>query len=224
MVVGGDLISGAAGSGGLDTSGAIRSTAAIGSITLGGIMGNSTNPAIISAVGPANFGENSTSDVAISRITVGKTGATGTTALYADILAGYNTNTNGGTDPLGTGVSADAQIGTVRINGSIEATNIIAGVGSGTTGFGTAGSVPLSGSGVADFAPLISKISQVIVTGSAIATSSTTDSYGIAAQSIAKASVGGLAIALKPGPDNDTFATSADHVLANGGDIFLYEV
>jgi len=229
MVIGGDLISGTAGSGGLDTSGAIRATDAIGSITLGGITGNSSNPAIISAVGPANVTAKSATDLAIGSITVGKTGAPGTTvALYADILAGYSTDTNSGTDPLGTGVSANAQIGNVLINGSIEATNIIAGVGPGTTGFGTAGSAALSGTGVTDFSTILSKISQVIVTGSAVATASTTDSYGIAAQYIAKASYGGTSIALKAGPDNDTFATSDDHLLpATGsisGDTFLYEV
>jgi hypothetical protein len=233
MVIGGSLISGAAGSGGLDTSGAIRSADAIGSISLGAIIGNATNPAIVSAVGQSNFGENSTSDLAIGRITVGKSGASPTTtvALYADILAGYSTNTNNGTDPLGTGVSAGAQIGAVQINGSIEATNIIAGVGTGSTayaatgntGFGTAGNTALSGSGVADFS-VLSKISQIIVTGKSLSTSSTTNTYGIAADYIAKASIDGSVVALMPGPDNDTFATFNDHVLAKGGDTFLYEV
>jgi hypothetical protein len=223
MVIGGDLVSGTAGAGGLDTSGAIRSTDAIGSITLGGITGNSTNPAIISAVGQASFGASSTSDLTIGSITVGKTGATGTAALYADILAGYNTNTNNGTDPLGTAASANAQIGTVQINGSIEAANIIAGVGPGTDGFGTAGSAALSGSGVADFSSVLSKIAEVVITGSAV-TATSADTYGIAAQYIAKASYDGTPIALKPGPDNDTFATTNDHVLGTGGDIFLYEV
>jgi hypothetical protein len=229
MVIGGDLTAGSAGSGGIDTSGAIRANDAIGSITLGGITGTSSNPAIISAVGPANVTARSAADVAIGRITVGAAGtATSTTvATYADILAGYSTNTDSGADPLGIGVNANAQIGTVLINGAIEGTNIIAGVGPGTTGFGNAGSAALSGTGVTDFSTILSKISQVIVTGSTVPVTPA-GTYGIAAQYIAKASVAGASIALKAGPDNDTFATTGDHLLPStgtmGGDIFLYEV
>jgi hypothetical protein len=141
--------------------------------------------------------------------------------VYADILAGYDTNTNNGTTPLGTGVNADAQIGTVRIDGNMTATNIVAGVGPGTTGFGTAGSAALSGTGVTDMPSIISKISQVIITGTA---SATTGTYGIAAQYIVSASYNGAALPLKAGPDNDTFAASSDHALGSSGDVFLYEV
>jgi len=77
----------------------------IGSLTVGSLVGNATNPAVISAVGPANLAANATTDVAIGSVTV-KGNAT-----YGDILAGYNTNTDNGTMPLGTGVNANAQIG-----------------------------------------------------------------------------------------------------------------
>jgi hypothetical protein len=231
MVIGGDLISGTAGSGGLDTSGAIRATNEIGSITLGGITGNSTNPAVISAVGPATVTAKSATDVAIGNITIGGTGggSSTTVALYADILAGYSTNTSAA-DPLGTGVNASAQIGTVQINGSIEATNIIAGVagvGTGTPVFGTAGSAALSGTGVTDYSTILSKISQVIVTGYAVPTGTPTDTFGIAGETIVKASVGGASIPLNAGPNNDVFPFN-DHLLSTGtsaaGDTFLYEV
>jgi hypothetical protein len=221
MVVGGALTAGTAGSGGLDTSGAIRSTAAIRSITVGSLVGNATNPAIISAVGQANLALNATSDVTIGTVTV--KGA----ATYGDILAGYSTDTNNGTDPLGTGVNADAQIGTVIIGGNLTATNIIAGVGPGTTGFGTAGSAALSGAGVTDLPSIISRISTIIITGSVTPTASTTDSFGIAAQYIVGATVSGKHLALAAGADNDTFAAAKDQrlpLLNASGDVFLYEV
>ena len=225
LVVDGALTSGTAGAGGLDTSGAIRSNSFIGNISVGALIGNSTNPAIISAAGQTNLAANAKSDTAIGHITVtGAGGAFGSqVSTYADILAGYNTNTNSGADPLGTGVSADAQIGSVVIDGNLMATNIIAGVGPGTTGFGTAGGAALSGTGVADLPSIISRISQVVITGTVVPTASTADSYGIAAQYIASAFYDGSAISLVAGPDNDTFP-SHDHKLGATGDIFLYEV
>jgi hypothetical protein len=228
MVLGGALTSGTAGSGGLDTSGAIRSTSSIGSITVGSIVGNATNPAIISAVGQASLSANATRDIAIGSITVKGPGiGTGPVTSYADILAGYNTDT---TDPgstlLGTGVNADAQIGTVKINGDITATNIIAGVGPGATGFGTSGSAALSGTGVTDLPGIVSKISQIIITGKVVSTSNPADTFGIAAQYIVSASYDGTPLALVPGPDNDTFAhgVSALPIPVGASDTFLYEV
>ena len=200
LVLDGALQSGSfTGSGGLDTSGAIRSTASIKSITVGSLAGNATNPAIISAVGAANLAGTATTDVAIGTVKV--TGS----STYGDILAGYSADTNGGTQPLGTGVNADAQIGTVDIVGSISATNIIAGVGAGPNGFGTAGSVALAGIGVSDLTTIISKISKIIIGSETNATSGT---YGIAAQNIVSATVNGSVLALVTGPDNDTFAAN----------------
>jgi len=221
MTVGGALTAGqTSGPGTLDTSGAIRSTVAIGSITVGSLVGNATNPAIISAVGPANLAASAKTDVAIQNITVHGN------ATYGDILAGYNTETNGGMTPTGTGVNADAQIGTVSIGGNLEATNIIAGVGPGTTGFGTAGSAALSGAGVTDVPSIISTISRIIITGNVVApATSTTDTYGIAAQYIANAKVAGQQLALIAGPDNDTFPFHDKQLLTGGNaDVFLYEV
>jgi hypothetical protein len=218
MTIGGALIAGTAGSGGLDTSGAVRSTVAIGSITVGSLVGNATNPAIISAVGQTNQPASATSDVAMGTVTV--KGA----ATYGDILAGYNTDTQNGTVPLGTGVSADAQIGTVTIDGNFTATNIIAGVGAGNTGFGTAGSAALSGAGIMDLPSIISKISQVIIKGAVKPPASTADHYGIAAQYIMSANYDGKKVDLNPGPDNDTFANDQTHPLGSGGNVVLYEV
>jgi hypothetical protein len=216
MNLGGALTAGTAGAGGLDTSGAIRSTVAIGSITVGSLVGNSTNPAIISAVGLGRLAGNATSDVAINKVTV--TGS----ATYGDILAGYSTDTDNGTKPLGTGVNADAQIGTVTITKDLTATNIVAGVGPGTTGFGTSGSTALSGAGVSDLPTIISRISKIIIEGTVTAESGDTDTYGIAAQNIASAMVNGTRLPLLAGPDNDTFASGKEQSL--GGGVVLYEV
>jgi hypothetical protein len=224
LTIGGALTAGTAGIGGLDTSGAIRSTVSIGTLTIGSVVGNPSNPAIISAVGQARLLGTPTTDVAINKLTIKGD------SIYADILAGYNTDTS--TSLLGTGVNADAQIGTVTIGtanaGTVyEATNIIAGVGPGSTGFGTAGSVALSGAGVADLPSLISKISKVVINGTANPTANGTDSFGIAAQYIASATYNGTKLALLAGPDNDTFASGHEIALppaTAGADVFLYEV
>jgi hypothetical protein len=181
-------------------------------------VGNATNPAIISAVGQSNQPAGATADVALGSVTI--KGA----ATYGDILAGYSTNTNNGADPLGVGVSADAQIGTVTIDGNYTATNIIAGVGAGTTGFGTAGSAALSGTGVADLRSIISKITAVIIKGTVKPPASTSDHYGIAAQYIAGASYDGKKVALRAGAENDTFANDDTHPLGTDGNVVLYEV
>jgi len=219
MTIKGSLVAGTAGAGGLDTSGAIRSTISIGNLAIGSIVGNATNPAIISAVGQASLISNATTDVAIKTLTIkGNT-------TYGDILAGYNTDTQNSTQLLGTGVNADAQIGTVTIGGNYEATNIIAGVGPGATGFGTASSAALSGPGVSDLPTIISKISKVIIEGTVVPTPNNSDTYGIAAQYIASATVSKAKLTLLAGPDNDTFANGKDLQLpASTGDVFLYEV
>ena len=205
----------------LANSGAIRSTAAIDSITVGSLVGNSGASAIISAVGQANLPANAKTDVAIGKVTV-----VGNTT-YGDILAGYNSDT--ANSMFGTGVNADAQIGTVTIGGTLQTTNIIAGVGPGMSGFGTSGSAALSGQGVTDMPSIISKISSIVIKGNVIADSTPSESYGIAAQYIASAKVNGKTLPLTAGADNDTFANNTDLPLPTGtstadDDVVLYEV
>jgi hypothetical protein len=220
MTVLGALTAGTAGAGGLDTSGAIRSSISIESLTIGSVVGNSTNPAIISAVGQGNLTGKAKTDVAISSLKI-------TTTTYGDILAGYNADTQNGAAPLGTGVNADAQIGTVMI-GTLDTTNIVAGVGPGGTGFGTAGSAALSGAGVSDLPTIISKISKVVI----LSVDANAGTYGIAAQYIASATVAGAKLVspkLKAGADNDTFAAGLEHNLlttlpVTATNVFLYEV
>jgi hypothetical protein len=190
-------------------------------------VGNASNPAIISAVGLTNQAASAKTDVAINQLTVTGPAPKGNpVTMYADILAGYNTVTSA-TTPLGTGVSANAQIESVTIDGNIMATNIIAGVGPGSKGFGTASSAALSGAGVMDLPSIVSAISKIIVTGATLPAAAATDTYGIAAQYIASASYDGAALTLKAGPDNDTFANNAEHLLGSSTDksgTVLYEV
>jgi hypothetical protein len=223
LTVGGALTSGAnTGTGSLDTSGAIRSSTYITSLTLGNIAGHASNPAIISAVGQANVPYGATSDVAIGSLTVKSN------AVWGDILAGYSTDTQNSTVLTGTGVNADAQIGAVTIGGSLTATNIVAGVGPGAGGyFGNATSAALSGAGVTDLPSIVSRISRIVVSGTVSGTgASTPDTFGIAAQYVVSASVDGTVLKLAAGADNDTFANGAEHALLNTGDgnTTLYEV
>jgi hypothetical protein len=223
LTVTGDLISGEMdGTGTLDTCGAIRATTSIGTLTLGGIVGNAKNPAIISAPGLTDLPASAKTDVAINTLTV-----TGNVS-YGDILAGYSTNTQTSTVLLGTGVNANAQIGTVTIEGNYTATNIIAGVGAGTGGFfGNSASLAMTGAGVTDLPSIYSKISKIVITGQVIPTVSTADSYGIAAQYIVSANVTQDQLGLRPGADNDTFAFSDEKTLpvsSGTPDVFLYEV
>ena len=224
----GSLVAGSTtGTGGLNSSGAVRSTVSIGVLDVGTLVGNASNPAIISAVGLTNQSATAKTDVAINRLTVTGPAAKGSpVTTYADILAGYNVDTSA-TTPLGAGVSADAQINSVTIDGNMMATNIIAGVEAGTNGFGTSSSVALSGSGVMDLPSIISTISKIIITGTTLPAAASTDTYGIAAQYIASASYDGAALKLTTGPDNDTFANNAEHVLGSSADksgTVLYEV
>jgi len=224
----GSLVAGSTtGTGGLNSSGAVRSTVSIGVLDVGTLVGNASNPAIISAVGLTNQSATAKTDVAINRLTVTGPAAKGSpVTTYADILAGYNVDTSA-TTPLGAGVSADAQINSVTIDGNMMATNIIAGVEAGTNGFGTSSSVALNGSGVMDLPSIISTISKIIITGTTLPAAASTDTYGIAAQYIASASYDGAALKLTTGPDNDTFANHAEHVLGSSADksgTVLYEV
>lgn len=214
--IGGVLTSGTPGAGIQDSCGAIRADQTIGTVSIGAIAGNAGASAIISAAGVANLTAKSKTDVAIGKISV-----TGD-CTYADFLAGYSADTTP-SNVLGTGVSADAQIGTVTIGGNLIGTNIVAGVS--TANLGTSASALLSGAGVTNLPAIVSKISSIIVKGTVAPTAPGSDAFGIAAQYVAAASVGGVKVALLAGAENDTFAASHDLQLpAATGDVFLYEV
>jgi hypothetical protein len=184
------------GAGVIDSCGAIRATADIGTITIrGDLLGTTNNPAIISAVGQSILLTTATTDLVIRAVKVGGN------VDRADILAGYGTDTS--VLLIGDPTNADASIGSVKVGGTLSATNIVAGVVPGTGGFfGDTNDVRISGLGTTDRFELISKISSVIVLGHTTG-STTPDSFGVVAQQIGMVNVHRVAVSLTPGPSND---------------------
>jgi len=178
------------GKGKLTNSGAIRATYDIGAVKVGSLMGNKTNPVVISARGqnPATLPANSTTDVAIASITV-----TGSVS-FTNILAGYN--------PAGVGVNAAAQIGPVSVGGSWTASNLVAGAAPGLDGqFGTADDVVLVPSDATD---AISQIGAIVIKGTVFGNVNNSAAYyGFVAQEVTSLTVAGKVIKLTPGPNND---------------------
>jgi len=188
------------GTGRLTHSGAISATYDIGPMTVGNLVGNSTNPVVISARGqnPLTLLPGSTTDVAIAQITV-----TGSVYL-TNIMAGYT--------PAGIGVNAAAQIGAVTVGGNWTASNLVAGAATGPDGqFGTADDVVL---GKSDASSATSQIGAIVITGTVSGNvASPTTNYGFVAQEVASLTVGGKVIKLKPGL-----------VQVNGSTVFVNEV
>jgi len=178
------------GTGKLTNSGAIRATYDIGAITVGSLVGNKTNPVVISARGqnPSTLSPGSTSDVAIASITVGTSKVSGS-VYFTNILAGYK--------PAGTGVNAAAQIGPVTVYGNWTASNLVAGAAPGPDGqFGTADTVLASTD-----ASVLSRIGPIIITGTVFGNvNNSAAHYGFVAQEVTSLTVGGKVITLTPGP------------------------
>lgn len=188
LLVKGDVISGENLGNGLANSGVIRSDNTITSLVINGdLKGSETSNAIVSAV---NF---------IKKLQVGRD------VEFAEILAGYATDPTA-TTPRATALNADAQIGTVQINGSIKASSIIAGLMAGADGkFGTFDDDVITGEGVTDSAKVISKIAKVIIGSALTAPVIPVDaSFGIAAENVVSVQLGGIAMALIKGPHNDS--------------------
>ncbi|MEO8352091.1 MAG: Calx-beta domain-containing protein, partial [Chthoniobacteraceae bacterium] len=186
MNLAGDLIAGTInGTGKVAGSGSIRVSDNIVSLHIGGdVLGNEDSRALISATGPAGGGKHE----AIRSLSV-----QGSIAL-ADIIAGYQQSV-GGNVPLGTPDNPDAQIGKVKIIGTTEATNIVAGVIAGADGaFGTTDDAIIAGSNIHNKAKTRSALAQVIFKGGIIASD---DNYGVVAEIIHAAKVGTAKIALK---------------------------
>ena len=188
----GSLKAGADGGAGLTNSGVIR-TGRIDSLTIvGEVMGSATNPAVISAAATIDK-----SNVGIKRLKIeGKVN-------FAEILAGYDGLTT--TSFRGQLTSADAQIGTVEIDGSVHGLNIVAGAAPGSDGrFGDATDLLASGPDVRDSARVISRIASIILKGAIVVN---TDTFGIIAQHLVSVKLGaaGTPLAgLTKGAGNDT--------------------
>jgi len=154
----------------------------------GSLIGNATNPAIISARGQAV--PTPTADVAIGRLEVrGR-------AEFAQVLAGY--------DGSGNSVNADAQVGAVTVGGDWVASSLAAGATPGPNGFfGDGDDAKIAGAGVKDDPGLFSRIASVTIGGQIVGTVGGAGHYGIVAENIGAVSVGGTVLPLSPGPHND---------------------
>jgi hypothetical protein len=185
--IGGSIIAGTdTTSGDFHGNGAILALNDLGPVTVtGSLIGNSTNPVVISARGQAVVPTGSTADVAIASLTVGGR------VEFADILAGYNENL--------AAVNPDAQVGAVKVGGDWVASNLAAGVDAGSDGlFGTADDILSTGT---NNARILASIASVTIQGQALGTVGGSDHFGIVAQKIGALSVGGTLLPLTSGTD-----------------------
>ena len=192
LTLGGSLIAGTDNTTGFfQENGAIRINNDVGAMLIkGSIIGNTTNPAIISARGKAT--PTATTDVAIGSLRVlGR-------VEFGQILAGYLTGN--------IAANADAQIGTVSVGGDWIASSIAAGALAGADGFfGNADDVKMSGMGIKDDSLVFSKIGSLTIGGQVLGTIGGIDHFGFVAEIIGAVKVGGTPLSLSAGKSNDDF-------------------
>lgn len=190
LTIGGSVIAGTDDtSGTFWNNGVIRVSRQLGTVLIkGSLLGNVTNPVIISAGTYA--ATTKTPDLVIGSLRVlGH-------AEFTQILAGV------GARPDDLTTYADAQIGTVKIGGDWVASSIAAGILPGPDGFyGNADDVPMTGGS----ATVFSKITSLTIGGLALGTGGGIDSYGIVAENVGALKIGGKAIPLSSGIGNDDF-------------------
>jgi hypothetical protein len=186
LTIGGALIAGTDNTAGnFVGNGAIQVLDDIGSLTIGNIIGNATNPALISARGKA---VQTTTDLAIGKLTVkGR-------VEFAQILAGF--------DLAGAGVNADAQIGPVTVGGDWIASSLVAGADATNGKFGDGDDAKIAGGNAA----IVSKIVSLTIGGQALGTVGGTDHFGIVAESVGLVKVRGTLIPTTAGNGNDDIA------------------
>jgi hypothetical protein len=189
--VGGSLIAGAN-----DLAGALVSQGILGKVTIGGsLVGTSSHRALIAAGDQRATPPTGTTDVAIAGVTVGGRVA------FADIIAGW---LPAGGPFSGGPVSADAQIGNVTVDGDWVASNLAAGAGAGADGmYGTADDAKLGG-GARDQGAITSQIGRVSIGGQVFGDpAANTAHFGFVAEQVKSFAVGGTAVPLTAGVNND---------------------
>lgn len=206
LVIGGSLIAGVNNTvGTFQNNGAIRVADDIGKARIGNLIGNSTNPVILSARGRA--APSATTDLAIGKLTVkGRVD-------FAQILAGF--------DPLGSAANADAQIGPVVVGGDWIASSIVAGALPGDDGFfgnDDLNEGKMTAPGVKDEASVSSRIASLTIGGQALGTQGGADHFGMVAERVGALSIGGTIIPLSAGNSND------DYLVGITGDFKVNEV
>jgi len=172
----------------------IRAGTTLGAVSVSGDVIRSDFSAFGKALAPAKG-----KDLAIKSLTVG--GNVEDTRVFA----GYDRN--------GVGLNRDAAIGAILVRGSWFASSVLAGVEVGTDGFaGTADDVSIAGVGVRDNPNIVSQIASITIKGQAFGTAAPGDHFGVVAEQIIAAKVGGTKFALTKGP------RSPGDVLTIGGE------
>jgi hypothetical protein len=184
----------------------VLSAGQIGTVKIAGnLAGPAASGVQISAQGLLGPGLTAASALAIRSVSVGGR------VENARILAGYDT--------LGDATNPDAQVGSVTVGGDWAASSLAAGVAAGVDGlFGTADDAAIAGGDAA----IHSKVASVTIKGQAYGTFGGADHFGFVAQEIAKFSVGGAALPLKPGASNDVPPGTFDVGIT--GDLTMREV
>jgi hypothetical protein len=205
VTIGGSMVAGTdETSGAFYDNGAIRAEDDLGPILIrGSLLGNPTNPVIISARGSATPA--GTSDLAIASLTVlGR-------VEYARIIAGV--------DSIGSPANADAQIGAVTVGGDWIKSSIAAGANAGGNGYyGDGDDVKMIGVNIKDQAQVFSKIASLSIGGQVIGTAGGTDCFGVVAENVGVVKIGGTPVTLAPGNGND------DLVLGIANDLRINEL
>jgi len=205
--------------GGSFLGGQLSAGADLGAVTVrGDIVGTAAAPVVISAFGKA-IAPAKGSDLAIKSLNV----AGG--VEYLRVLAGYDLALNG--------ANADASVGAVTVGADWRASTLLAGVAVGGDSFaGTGDETKLGGGGIRDNSAIIATVASLTIKGQAFGTADTfTDAFGIVAEQINKAKVGGVSFKFVKGPDTastapDVFALAANGPGATGllSDFFLREI
>src|SRR4029450_6295949 len=119
---------------------------------------------------------------------------------FADIRAGWDTGNNP--------VNADAQIGSVVVGGDWIASSLSAGIEPGGDGeFGTGDDGKITGG--TNVTGVVSKIGSIGIGGQGLGTPGGADGFCFVAQQIGSIVVGGTAIPLTPGLNNDVLDLGA---------------
>jgi hypothetical protein len=200
LTIGGSVIAGTDfTSGTFRDNGAIRADGPIGTVLIkGGIVGNPSNSAVLSAVGDVR--PTATTNVAIGRLTV----LWG--VEFAQILAGVDSN--------GLSRNADAQVGPVVVVGDWIASNLVAGAVAGPDGvFGDGDDAKPSGGLVQDDPLVPSKIASLTIGGQVLGTFGGTDRFAIVAEAIGRVTIGGTALPLTGGKDEKLLGITGDFVV-----------
>ncbi len=184
------------------TGPAILAERKIGSMLVKGSIDGTESTRVTIAMGGELNTVNGDSGLALGSLTVlGR-------VEFANILAGWQDDTHA--------FNADAQIGSVHVGGDWIASNLVAGATPGAGGWGTATNTKITGG--LDDPKSFSKIASVTIDGQMLGDTAGGSHFGFIAEEIDSLKIGGFAIPLTPGMNNDHFNIGAT------GDVDAWEI